>query len=589
MNRTYGSLKLLNGKWFIAECEPHVSIKLKAIFRQIKATTTTPYEFPDTPETAIDLDWFLQRYPLEMSPEATDRLAGQKQTHLQKQGELERLFSPDYQAPLFAMKKGALRPFQSQGVDLYLKNQMLLCGDQVGMGKTFIALGSFADPRTLPCAVVVQAHLPKQWKDRIEEYTNLKVHVIKKRTPYQLPPADIYIFKYSNIGYWIDTFAMKIFKSVVYDEVQELRHTDSDKYRGARVLSKSADFVLGLTATPIYNYGVEIYNILHAMREDCLGGKDAFLREWAGGGENRIQDPKALGTYLRENYLFLRRTREEVGQQMPPVNKIIETVDYDEKAISDIEALARTLAIRTTSGAFIERGQAARELDLLVRQATGVSKARSVAAYVRMLLECGESVLLAGWHRDVYEIWLKKLAEFKPAMYTGTESPAQKEKTKQAFISGDSKLMIISLRSGVGLDGLQTAGSIVVFGELDWSPAVQEQLIGRLDREGQAKQVTAIYLVSDSGSDPPMIELLGLKASQSQGIIDPLMPLQMTHTDQSRIQLLAKQYLEKKGTSCINPLEKTTTLEPEVDLLPVEISSPVSSTNSCEITSLLEK
>ena len=41
---------------------------------------------------------------------------------------------------------------------------------------------------------MVQAHLPKQWADRFEEFTYLRTHIIKGRTPYALPPADVYIF-----------------------------------------------------------------------------------------------------------------------------------------------------------------------------------------------------------------------------------------------------------------------------------------------------------------------------------------------------------------------------------------------------------
>jgi CO dehydrogenase/acetyl-CoA synthase gamma subunit (corrinoid Fe-S protein) len=74
------------------------------------------------------------------------------------------------------------------------------------------------------------------------------------------------------------------------------------------------------------------------------------------------------------------------------------------------------------SGSFTERGQAARELDIQARRITGLAKARYVAAYVRILIKSGTPVLLAGWHRDVYDVWLDELAEFNPVMYTGSET-----------------------------------------------------------------------------------------------------------------------------------------------------------------------
>jgi hypothetical protein len=43
-----------------------------------------------------------------------------------------------------------------------------------------------------------------------------------------------------------------------------------------------------------------------------------------------------------------------------------------------------------------------------------------------------------------------------------------------------------------------------------------------------------------------MVELLGLKASQAAGIIDPNAPLSQRHSDKSRIEALAAQYLNRK-------------------------------------------
>lgn len=56
----------------------------------------------------------------------------------------------------------------------------------------------------------------------------------------------------------------------------------------------------------------------------------------------------------------------------------------------------------------------------------------------------------------------------------------------------------------------------------------------------------AIYLCSDSGSDPLMIDLLGLKKSQAQAIIDPSLGVQSVYSDQSRIQMLVQKYLKNK-------------------------------------------
>ena len=114
--------------------------------------------------------------------------------------------------------------------------------------------------------------------------------------------------------------------------------------------------------------------------------------------------------------------------------------------------------------------RATEEFNIMMRQATGIAKAPYVAEFVRMLVESGESVMLYGWHRDVYNIWLERLAEFNPVMYTGTEGPAAKERSKQAFLNDESKVFISSLRSSAGLDGLQYHSKCKTF-QQKWLPS----------------------------------------------------------------------------------------------------------------------
>lgn len=548
--RTYGNLHFNKetNHWVITDAEPHVCIKLKAIFHKLYKTAKT-FEFVNSTENCHDLLWFTERYPLSISDTDLVKLKREKKKHINNINELESILLPNYKPQHVQLKDGfAGRDYQLKGVDVYLKTKRILIGDDLGIGKTMIAILSCLHSSTTPCLVVAQTHMPTQWKEAIELFTNLRVHIVKGTTPYNLPDADIYITKYSCLSGWVDVYRKGVFKSVVFDEIQELRHNGTARYSGAQAASENASFVMGLSATPIYNYGDEIYNVLDVIKPGCLGNRYSFLNEWTDYGKI-VKNPQALGTYLRENFFMLRRTRKEVGRELPPINKIVHTVGYDDAEVKKSEDIAKQLAIKVTSGSFMERGQAARELDILVRQATGVSKAREVAEYVKILLENNEPIVLAGWHREVYEIWLEELKAYNPVMYTGSETPAQKEKAKQDFISGKTNLFIISLRSGVGIDGLQQRGNIVVLGELDWSPKVHDQLIARLDRDGQQQQVTAIYLVSEYGSDPLIIDMLGIKSSQSHNILNPLTAVSAQYTDESRIKLLAEKFLTKHKTT----------------------------------------
>jgi hypothetical protein len=285
-----------------------------------------------------------------------------------------------------------------------------------------------------------------------------------------------------------------------------------------------------------------------------LGDYGEFTREWCNGttgygGESKaiIKQPKAFGAYLRDQGLMLRRTRAEVGRELPPLTKIIQTIDSDTKPIDDVRSAAAQLAriILAQGGGGLETMRAAEELDWRLRQATGIAKAPHVADFVRLLVENGEPVLLAGWHREVYEIWLERLKDLNPVMYTGSESLPEKERAREAFMKGDSQVMIISLRSGAGLDGLQHRCRTIVHGELDWSPAPHLQLDGRGHRDGQTQPVTAFYLISEVGSDPVISDVLGLKRQQLDGIIDPHAAPVVGATDPNRVKRLAEAFLEQ--------------------------------------------
>ena len=191
---------------------------------------------------------------------------------------------------------------------------------------------------------------------------------------------------------------------------------------------------------------------------------------------------------------------------------------------------------------------ASEELSNKLRQATGLAKAAFVADFVRLLVEQDERVLLYGWHRAVYDVWRDRLKDIGgfgigPAMFTGSETAKEKEAARTAFVEGVTPVLIMSLRAGAGLDGLQKVCRTVVFGELDWAYGVHEQAEGRVNRDGQPDPVVAYYLTTDTGSDPIVMDVLGIKRGQFEGLRDP----KQLQTDPDRIKRLAEAYLVQRG------------------------------------------
>lgn len=907
--RTYGAIELVSdgaggrpSTWRITEIEPHVAIRLKQVFPRIQKTAKPPFVLTGGPQLDADLQWFLSRYPMRIADTQASRMGERRTLFELGQAELGAILSPAWQPPATVGFREGTSPYgyQVQAAELAQRTGRLLLMDEPGLGKTVSAIATIVGDRKLPALVVPQTHLPGQWAEKLAEFTELRVHIVKQTTPYELPPADVVICPYSKLAGWIDYAETAGFRAVVFDEIQELRAgAGTAKGAAARAFARQAELVLGLSGTPIYNYGEEIWRICDFLEEGCLGDWWDFVREWCApgpGGKWIVRDPAALGTFLRENHLALRRTRLDVGHERLFPNTIVQSIETDAEALEDEAALMASLARQVISGTFTERGQAAREFDMRLRQATGIAKAKHVAAFVKILLRAGRPVLLCGWHRECfargtpvlmadgaikpvetvrpgdlvmgpdsmprtvkslikgsgqlyrvtpnkgdawvcsenhilalrkqrksdpvfmtvkqflglsprmqrdhalfragaidfrtlpvlepwlvgywlgngdsalqdlrvacddaepsseigtialrhglkvsryaapgvtggsscrhlvissgkpghrtantllrhfcslglkrhkhipqaykcaphndrrellaglidsdgyvypagnsagtaefvnknerlardvafvarslglaasvtcedkatpfnskgarywrvtisgdltqipmrvgrkappqragqknvlhtgfridaverdeffgfevgsdhlfllgdftvvhncYDIWQRELADWQPALYTGTESAAQKAKTKDAFVSGATNLMIMSLRSGAGLDGLQKRCSTIVFGELDWSPKVHEQCTARLDRPGQTAQVDAIYLVSEDGCDPAIMRVLGLKSSQSHGIVDPLTAPGEQNADATRIRQLAELYLANAPAAAV--------------------------------------
>jgi SNF2 family DNA or RNA helicase len=109
-------------------------------------------------------------------------------------------------------------------------------------------------------------------------------------------------------------------------------------------------------------------------------------------------------------------------------------------------------------------------------------------------------------------------------------------------------VLIISLRSGAGIDGLQGFCRTAVFGELDWSPGVHEQCVGRIHRDGQDDPCVAYFLVAEDGADPVMVDVLGIKREQIEGVRNPNRALvERVDTGENNIRRLAREFLKKRG------------------------------------------
>ncbi|WP_417744860.1 SNF2-related protein [Rosistilla oblonga] len=483
-----------------------------------------------------------------------------------QQKRADRILSSTHKPPKINFRKGTSpRGYQTQAAELLWQVKGLLCADELGLGKTVTGIAALTNPDLRPGVVVAQTHLTFQWAKQIETFLpEARTHTLRTNKHYEIPrqrrcekcgvwteqtiragrilrevrckvcgdyinrgpllPPELFVLNYQKLDSWSGWLSQQS-KSIIFDECQELRRNESKKWEAAKRIADRCEYRLGLSATPTYNLGGEAFNVMECLTPGKLDTKSIFRQTWCEsyyeGREPSLKDPAAFGQYMREQNMMIRRSREDVGREMPSHTKIVHPIEADESAIDSVRGKAGELAraALTEGGRGIDIMQASAQLENLLRQQTGIAKAPFVASFVDYLIEQGEPVVLFGWHRDVYEIWCQKLKDHRPLLYTGSESPDKKRENAQRFIQGESNLLIVSLRSGAGLDGLQHRACTGVFGELDWSPQVHKQCWGRYHRDGQKRPCLTYFLLSDYGLDPYMAETLQLKSHQSDQIL----------------------------------------------------------------------
>lgn len=557
INHFYGRL-IYDNNFFIIEGEPIVCQMAKRLFPGCEGKGRSVAKFQANKRKIGDLNWLMQRYPLKIENiEIWEKEINKAREHVINRERINKY--PIKVDPDRLTFKAELKNFQREGLGFLLQNRRTLLADEMGLGKTVQALAFLSHLNAYPAILVVPPHLITNWRKEISRFlrvepregSNLsfinpepepKVHIIKGLRPYELPEAEIYIIHYLLLRGWKNYLPDMKFEAVIFDEIQELRHSRTEKYSAASLLAESSENVIGLSGTPIYNKGGEIWNVMNVLEYQCLRDYDSFSREWCYGyGSDVVADPATLGDFLKREGLLLRRTKNQVLKELPPKRRVVQHIDSDEKVYNSliVEAVKKAMEIDSIQNV-LEKGRLTREIINEERQATGIAKAPFVGNFIKMLLEGDEKILLFAYHHAVFDIYAEELANYNPVFITGRENQKAKDESVRKFMEGETNICCISLRAAAGLN-LQRA-SVVVFGELDWSPAVHSQAEDRAHRYGQEDSVLCYYLVSTGGSDEAIQEALGLKVSQFAGLMGDR---QISEEDNMLAQTAASEHMKK--------------------------------------------
>ena len=530
--------------------------------------------YGDAPDEAIvsdnddnikQLNWIAERYPLEiLSKNVWNRKILPFKIKKQRIPKIEKLkrVNPGKQF------RGKLLNFQKEGLDFLVKSSgNALLADEMGLGKTVQTLAYVSsEKKSLPALVVAPLVTLTNWDNEIKKFMkkkSLNGKIITKDSPTTTlirtgksqkldKKYDFYIINYELLHKRFNDLSELPLRSIICDEVQHLRSKTTQKYAAVKKLAalKSIQHRIGLSGTPIYNRGSEIWPIVDILKPGLLGSFKEFCEYFCyvnDKGKAIVLENKrtSLGNELRK-HVMLRRKKQDVLKELKDKVRYKEVIDSDIKyytsELSKIwEKLEEEQKYAETA---FEKSSSYRRAIESERQAAGVAKLPHVINFVNNIMEIEESVVVFCHHKAIHKLLHEKLSEFNPASIIGGQSDKLRDNEIKRFQAGQTKLLIAGLRAGnVGIN-LANA-KYVIFAELDWSPAIHRQAEDRLHRIGQKNTVFAYYLVGAGTLDDHVADILVDKSYEIDAIMDVTSE---TYENKEKAKLILAQIHDKLST-----------------------------------------
>lgn len=519
---------------------------------------------PDTEHNVQKIKWIMETYPLEIkSRNIWQRKTRHMKVSKKKWTRIEKLrkANPGEQF------RGTLLNFQREGLDFLLKSSgNALLADEMGLGKTVQTLSYLATERqTFPALIVAPLVTLSNWQREIQKFLKRRSRngrivegeyptsvLIRTGKSQEIGKYDIYIINYDLLYKRLDDLSKLNIKTLVCDEVQHLRSKSTKKYSAVKKLSalETVKYRIGLSGTPIYNRGSEIWPIVDILRPGLLGSFDEFCEYFCYVNEKGkaivLENKRAsLGEELRK-HVMLRRKKSDVLKELK------EKVRYKELIESDINYYHAELdkiwkrleeEQKTATSAFDKFSSYKRAIQS-ERQAAGAAKVPHVIEFVKNIMEIEESVVVFCHHKAIHGLLHKSLHEYSPSSIIGGQTDKERQDNIDRFQNGETKLMIAGLRAGnVGIN--LSRARYVIFAELDWSPAIHRQAEDRLHRIGQKNTVFAYYLMGNGTLDDHVANVLVDKSYEIDAIMDEK---EEPFEDKDKAELILAQIHDKLST-----------------------------------------
>jgi len=494
---------------------------------------------PDNFQNVQQIQWILDRYPMEILSKSAWRRKIIKSTPKKiKPKKIEKLnkANPGKQF------KGTLLNFQKEGLDFLLKSSgNALLADEMGLGKTVQTLAYIStEKQSSPTLVIAPLVTLRNWQREIGKFMKKKSRngrlleheiphstLIRKGKSQDIGKFDFYIINYELLEKRLADLSKLNIRTIVCDEVQNLRSKSTKKYAAVKKLTalKSVKYRIGLSGTPIYNRGSEIWPIVDILRPGLLGSFKEFCEYFCyvnDKGKAIVLENKRES--LREElcrHVMLRRKKSDVLKELKDKVRYKEFIDSDSTYYNkELDKIWKKLEVeqKEAETAFDKSASFQRAIQS-ERQVAGIAKLPHVINFVKNIMEIDESVVVFCHHRAIHDLLHKSLSEFNPASIIGGQLDNTRQLQIDMFQEGKTKLMIAGLRAGnLGIN--LTRAKYVIFAELDWSPAIHRQAEDRLHRIGQKNTVFAYYLIGNGTLDDHVAKILVDKSFEIDTVMD---------------------------------------------------------------------
>jgi SWI/SNF-related matrix-associated actin-dependent regulator 1 of chromatin subfamily A len=416
-----------------------------------------------------------------------------------------------------------LYPHQADGIAFLLSKKRCVLGDDMGLGKTRQAIAAMevGVPEGM-VLVVCPASLKLNWhREILMVDPEAWVHVLGRGMPDHQDPRWV-IVNYDLLAKNAEMLHGVAWSGVILDEAHFIRNKSQrsrqcmsllgvQDERGAALLGP--EYVFLLTGTPMTNRPKDLFNLLRCVGHPSARSFLSFAKRycdayrndfgWVTTGASNLEE---LNLLMKE--VMIRRKKDEV-LELPP--KIRSWVPVD---------LSQSRAVLKSIRSFLEWYQATdpgrpNDTQFLarltkVRVALHKAKHTMVAERILDVLASGAKVVVFACFSEGLNRHARML-DHKAVLITGEQNASQRDQAVEAFQTDENVRVALCniIAGGVGIN--LTAGTHVIFQDLDWVPANHAQAEDRCYRLGQKNRVTVEYFHANGSLDAYIARLLETK------------------------------------------------------------------------------